>query len=231
MSIAATVSPSVPSRNFCIHQPPRSQCVLTDSSGMSLRTRFQPYLTTVEVCGAVDACNGQRLSEYVDDVAGPGRSLIVDLRGVNFLSYGGLSALVGIAVKSQRTGVRCALVTSQAVDRLLAVADGDFRLSAASSMEDALRQVGHRIVRGDYRVMSPTPETSKIAEKLEKPEPVLMHHELSDIPAKQIFRWEDEGGFAPPPSPEVRQRLTRGNRGGDNPSGAAPPLKDEATRA
>jgi hypothetical protein len=24
------------------------------------------------------------------------------------------------------------------------------------------------------------------------------HHELSDIPAKQIHRWEGEGGFIPP---------------------------------
>lgn len=28
---------------------------------------------------------------------------------------------------------------------------------------------------------------------------VLMHHELSDIPAKQVDRWEDEGGFVAPP--------------------------------
>jgi hypothetical protein len=32
----------------------------------------------------------------------------------------------------------------------------------------------------------------------EKLNSVLMHHELSDIPAKQIHRWEGEGGFIPP---------------------------------
>jgi hypothetical protein len=35
----------------------------------------------------------------------------------------------------------------------------------------------------------------KFTEKLNS---VLMHHELSDIPAKQIHRWEGEGGFIPP---------------------------------
>jgi transcription elongation GreA/GreB family factor len=35
----------------------------------------------------------------------------------------------------------------------------------------------------------------KFTEKLKS---VLMHHELSDIPAKHVDRWEDEGGFVAP---------------------------------
>ena len=34
---------------------------------------------------------------------------------------------------------------------------------------------------------------------------MLMHHELLDIPAKQIDRWEGEGGFVPTePKPRGR---------------------------
>ena len=54
----------------------------------------------------------------------------------------------------------------------------------------------------------------KFTEKLKS---VLMHHELSDIPAKQIDRWEDEGGFAPPPTRKPRRRFTRRKRTGDKP--------------
>ncbi|MGE2815871.1 hypothetical protein ACQI5H_12085 [Mycobacterium heidelbergense] len=40
---------------------------------------------------------------------------------------------------------------------------------------------------------------------------VLMHHELSDIPAKQIHRWEGEGGFIPPEH-DTRGSFTRRSR-------------------
>ena len=42
----------------------------------------------------------------------------------------------------------------------------------------------------------------------------LVHHELSDIPAKQIHRWEGEGGFIPPEH-NPRQRFTRRRRTSD----------------
>ncbi len=35
----------------------------------------------------------------------------------------------------------------------------------------------------------------------------LMHHELSDIPAKQIHRWEGEGGFIPPSTTHIGDSL------------------------
>jgi hypothetical protein len=54
----------------------------------------------------------------------------------------------------------------------------------------------------------------KFTEKLKS---VLMHHELSDIPAKQVDRWEDEGGFVPPPTRKLRQKFTRRKPTGDKP--------------
>ena len=51
----------------------------------------------------------------------------------------------------------------------------------------------------------------KFSEKLKS---VLMHDDLSDIPAKQIHRWEDEGG-AIPPTPKRPRRYIRRRRPGN----------------
>ena len=53
----------------------------------------------------------------------------------------------------------------------------------------------------------------KFSEKLKS---VLMHDDLSDIPAKQIHRWEDEGG-AIPPRPKRARRYIRRRRPGQKP--------------
>lgn len=125
----------------CRHPIARSCGVSNDRSGMLLRTHFQPGTTIIQVLGAIEACNAARLSGYVDDLASAGRSLILDLRGVDFCSSDGLRALVEIVEKSQRSGMPCVLVTSEAVDRLLAVAERDHRPPTAASVEDALQQV------------------------------------------------------------------------------------------
>ena len=61
--------------------------VAADHSGMSLRAHFQPDITIVEVHGAIDACNADRLTDSIDGLASPGRPVIVDLGGVDF--FGG----------------------------------------------------------------------------------------------------------------------------------------------
>ena len=53
----------------------------------------------------------------------------------------------------------------------------------------------------------------KFSEKLKS---VLMHDDLSDIPAKQIHRWENEGG-AIPPTPKRPRRYIRRRRPGNKP--------------
>ncbi|MGH3541176.1 MAG: STAS domain-containing protein [Mycobacterium sp.] len=119
----------------------RSCHASTDHSGMSLRTHFQPGTTIVQVHGAVEACNAARLSHHVDDLASVARPLILDLRGVDFFSGDGFRALVRIAEKSQRTGMRWALVSSEAVDRLLRSTDSNYRLRIEASVEEALQQL------------------------------------------------------------------------------------------
>ena len=78
-------------------RPPARSRVATAHSEMSLRTHFQPDITIVEVDGVVDACNAERLSDYVADLASPGRPLILDLYGVDFFGGDGFRALVRIA--------------------------------------------------------------------------------------------------------------------------------------
>lgn len=127
---------------FCTRPPARSWHVSTDhSGGMSVRTHFQPGTTIVQVHGAVDAYNAERLSDHLDELASPGRSLILDLRGVRFFSDDGLRALVDIAEKSQRTRVQWAVVTSPAIDRLLPTTNINYRLPTAASVEEALTQL------------------------------------------------------------------------------------------
>lgn len=52
----------------------------------------------------------------------------------------------------------------------------------------------------------------KFTEKLKS---VLTHHDPSDVPDKQIHRWEGEGGAVYTPKP--RRRFTRRSRTGDKP--------------
>jgi hypothetical protein len=53
----------------------------------------------------------------------------------------------------------------------------------------------------------------KYTEKLKS---ALMHHESPDVPAKQIHRWEGEGG-AVPLEPEPPRRYRRRSRKGRKP--------------
>jgi anti-anti-sigma regulatory factor len=109
---------------FCTRPPAGAQLACSDRS-------FR------QVTG-VDACNAERLSDYVDELASLGGPLILDLRGVGSFSDDGLRALVRIVEKSQRIAVRWALVTSQAVGRLLPITDSNYPFPTAVSLRGGL---------------------------------------------------------------------------------------------
>jgi anti-anti-sigma factor len=210
-----------------MRQLARNCSLAADHAGMSLHTHFRPGITIVEVRGAIDAYNAERLSDHIDDLATRDRPLIIDLYCVDFFGCDGFRALVKIAETCQRQGVRWALVTSRAVDRLLSTGDGNHAFPAAASLEEAMRQLTpHKHARSlPRRVTQPgsrgesrvghrerrVPDMGIFTEKLKS---VLMHHELSDIPAKQIHRWEGEGGFIPPEH-KPRRRFARRSRTSD----------------
>ena len=109
---------------------------------MWLRTHFSPGTAIVQVGGRVEACTAARLNDDVDGLASAaGRPFILDLGGVDFFSCDGFRALVGIAEKPRRTGVRWAPVTSEAVDRILSITNSNYRLPIAPSEEQALHQL------------------------------------------------------------------------------------------
>lgn len=110
-------------------------------SGMLLCTHFWPAATIVEVRGTVDACNADRLGDCVRDLAGRGQPLVVDLSGVHFFGGDGFRALVGIAERCWRINMRWALVISEAVDRLLRIADPDHGLPVAATVEEAVQDL------------------------------------------------------------------------------------------
>lgn len=112
-----------------------------DHSGMSLHTHFQPGATIVQVRGAVEGCDARRLSDYVSEVASSSRPLILDLRRVDFFTGEGFRTLIGIAERCRLSGVRWALVSSDAIDRLLRTIDSSYRLPIAPSVEEALQQL------------------------------------------------------------------------------------------
>lgn len=112
-----------------------------DHLGMSMRTHFQPGATIIQVCGAVESSNANRLSNYVDDLISAERSLIIDLRCVDFFGSEGFRVLVRIAEKCQQAGVRWALVASAAVGQFLQSSESKYRMPVAASVEAALEQL------------------------------------------------------------------------------------------
>ncbi|OBF91142.1 hypothetical protein A5791_15365 [Mycobacterium sp. 852002-51163_SCH5372311] len=168
--------------------------VPVDHAGMSLHTHFQPEITIVEVRGAVDAYNAERLSDRIDDLATRHRPLIVDLRGVDFFGSDGFRGLVKIAETCQREGVRWALVASRAVDRLLHTDDGDHGFPVAASLEEARQQLRPDSQAWSRKVLG----MDKLTDRLKS---ILTQHVPSNVPDKQINRWEGEGGALYTPKP------------------------------
>ena len=96
---------------------------------MSLRTHFRPHIIIAEAHGAIDAGNDERLSDDVDNLASPGRPLVLGLYWVDFFGGDGFRTLVRIAGKCKR----------KAVERLLRSIDSNCRLPTAASLEAVQR--------------------------------------------------------------------------------------------
>ncbi|WP_297698942.1 STAS domain-containing protein [Mycobacterium sp.] len=126
---------------FRVHPPAGTRRVTSGHPGLSLRTHFQPGMLVVQVYGPIEAGNAARLNDHITDLANPDRPLILDLRGVNFINDDGFHALVRIAEYSHRTGMRWALVTSEAVDRLLSGTSSTYRLPTAASVDEAMQRL------------------------------------------------------------------------------------------
>lgn len=215
-------------RDTYTRQLARNCSVVADHPGMSLHTHFQPEITIVEVRGAIDAYNAERLSGRIDDLATRDRPLIIDLHCVDFFGSDGFRALVKIAETCQRDGVRWALVTSRTVDRLLRTDNSNHGFPAAATVEEAMQQLrphnhawsppqrvtspGSRDVARARRHGRKVRGMGKFTEKLKS---VLTQQDPSEVPDKQLHRWEGEGGAVYTPKP--LRRFTRRRPKGEKP--------------
>lgn len=102
---------------------------------------LQDSTAIVTVDGELDAAN---VGQFVDFALGedtrPDR-LIIDLSRVSFFATAGFTALHTLNVRCASACIRCIVVTSPAVDRLLQICDPDSALPVRTDVADALAAV------------------------------------------------------------------------------------------
>lgn len=93
-------------------------------------------IITVE--GELDASNCAAFADHVDDCATEGTHLVLDLSPLTFFGTAGFSSLHTINVRCANASARWAMVTGEAVSRLLRVCDPDHTLPVADSVPAAI---------------------------------------------------------------------------------------------
>ncbi|GAY18966.1 STAS domain-containing protein [Mycobacterium sp. shizuoka-1] len=91
----------------------------------------------ITVQGELDASNAAAFADHVEECAVAGSRLILDLSALRFFGTAGFSALHTINVRCANASSRWALVTGEAVSRLLRVCDPDHTLPVAASIAEA----------------------------------------------------------------------------------------------
>ncbi|BBZ79901.1 sulfate transporter [Mycolicibacterium anyangense] len=97
-----------------------------------------PAVGIVTVSGELDASNSVEFAAYVEQSAADGVRLVLDLSTLEFFGTAGFSALHTINVRCAHSGARWALVSGEAVARLLRVCDRDKVLPVAGTVPEAI---------------------------------------------------------------------------------------------
>lgn len=92
----------------------------------------------ITVQGELDASNAAEFATYVDQSTTDGVRLVLDLSTLEFFGTAGFSALHTINVRCAHSGARWALVSGEAVARLLRVCDRDKVLPVADTVPEAI---------------------------------------------------------------------------------------------
>ncbi|MCX2933676.1 STAS domain-containing protein [Mycobacterium sp. CVI_P3] len=92
----------------------------------------------ITVQGELDASNSAAFADHVDECAAAGTHLVLDLSPLQFFGTAGFSALHTINVRCANASSRWAMVTGDAVSRLLRVCDPDHTLPVADSIVEAI---------------------------------------------------------------------------------------------
>lgn len=96
--------------------------------------------TVLRFEGEVDASNSGLLTETVRHFSRLRAPLILDLTGLDFLSYAGFDALQVLCREHRQIGVRCAVIGGPALRRITRVLSDD-GLPMISSVPTALRDI------------------------------------------------------------------------------------------
>jgi anti-anti-sigma factor len=133
---------------------PPAPSVLPDSSYMSrpweghrarlASRRLRSSVAVISAHGHIDASNADILTEYTRGHLMRCRALILDLRGLDFFGTEGFSALHRVSVCCARAGIGWAVVSGEAVSRVLRIGDPHGLLPAASTIEAALVTFQHQ---------------------------------------------------------------------------------------
>jgi anti-anti-sigma factor len=92
----------------------------------------------ITVHGELDASNAAAFADHIDECAAAGTHLVLDLSPLQFFGTAGFSALHTINVRCANASARWAMVTGEAVSRLLRVCDPDHTLPVADSVVEAV---------------------------------------------------------------------------------------------
>jgi anti-anti-sigma factor len=101
-------------------------------------SRLRSLVAVISVDGHIDASNADTLTEYTLGHLMRCRGLILDLRGLDFFATEGFSALHRVSVCCARAGIGWAVVSGEAVSRVLRIGDPEGLLPAASTVEAAM---------------------------------------------------------------------------------------------
>jgi anti-anti-sigma factor len=108
--------------------------------------RLRSSVAVIRAQGGIDASNADTLTEYTLGHLAYCRGLILDLHGLDFFGTEGFSALHRVSVRCAGAGIGWALVSGEAVSRVLRISDPQGLLPAASTVEAAVA-----IVQGQLR--------------------------------------------------------------------------------
>ena len=112
MTVTSIRTKSAESRRFSIA-----------STSLDVLCRARGTEVTIAVSGEVDAVNAKEFAHVVREAVGERTGVVLDLTGVPFMAFDGVSALYAISAHLLREGAAWCVVPSPAVSRVLDLCD------------------------------------------------------------------------------------------------------------
>ncbi len=100
--------------------------------------QLRSSIAVIRAHGDIDASNGDTLTEFTLGHLMRCRGLVLDLRHLDFFGTEGFSALHRVSVCCARAGIGWAVVSGEAVSRVLRIGDPEGLLPAARTVEAAM---------------------------------------------------------------------------------------------